>query len=311
VSAPADTAPRFSIIVPTYRRPAPLAACLAALAALDYPPDRYEVIVVDDGSSAPPADLVAAHANRLVVTLLTPPHAGPAAARNAGAAAACGDYLAFTDDDCAPTPGWLQALASAAAAAPGDMLGGRTVNVLTDNLCSVASQMLIDYLYTYFDAAPSATRFFPSNNLALPAAGFQALGGFSTAFAYAAGEDRDLCDRWLAAGGRLTTVPAAVVHHAHTLTPRRFWRQHLTYGRGAWTFHQARASRGAGRLRVGSPGFYLGLVRYPFGHVPGWRAAAVAALLVGTQAANAAGFALEGAAHRRRVKKRPVARTPG
>jgi GT2 family glycosyltransferase len=40
--------PSFSIVIPTYRRPERLASCLRALAELDYPRDRFEVIVVDD-----------------------------------------------------------------------------------------------------------------------------------------------------------------------------------------------------------------------------------------------------------------------
>jgi len=45
--------PTFSVVIPTYRRPERLVACLRSLAALDYPRDRFEVIVVDDGSGAP------------------------------------------------------------------------------------------------------------------------------------------------------------------------------------------------------------------------------------------------------------------
>jgi glycosyltransferase involved in cell wall biosynthesis len=45
--------PTFSIVVPTYNRPERLAACLAALAHLDYPRDRFAAIVVDDGSARP------------------------------------------------------------------------------------------------------------------------------------------------------------------------------------------------------------------------------------------------------------------
>src|SRR5215470_15202715 len=103
--------PFFSIVVPTYRRPAQLAVCLDAITRLDYPADRFEVIVVDDGSGAPPETAVAAVRGRVDVTLLAPPHRGPAAARNAGAAHAKGDVLAFTDDDCAPDASWLRALA--------------------------------------------------------------------------------------------------------------------------------------------------------------------------------------------------------
>ncbi len=45
-----DPLPSFSIVIATHNRPRQLAECLAALASLDYPRDRFEVIVVDDGS---------------------------------------------------------------------------------------------------------------------------------------------------------------------------------------------------------------------------------------------------------------------
>jgi glycosyltransferase involved in cell wall biosynthesis len=46
--------PLFSVIIPTYNRPERLSVCLESLARLNYPPDRYEVVVVDDGSEISP-----------------------------------------------------------------------------------------------------------------------------------------------------------------------------------------------------------------------------------------------------------------
>src|SRR5437867_3420967 len=86
--------PVFSIVVPTYRRPKQLAACLQALAKLDYARERFEVIVVDDGSTTPPEAVVTSFQDRLQVTLVLQPHAGSAAARNTGAERARGEYLA-------------------------------------------------------------------------------------------------------------------------------------------------------------------------------------------------------------------------
>ena len=55
----------FSIIIPTYARPKQLAVCLEAIACLNYPRDRFEVIVVDDGSEAPPEHVVKSFSERL------------------------------------------------------------------------------------------------------------------------------------------------------------------------------------------------------------------------------------------------------
>jgi GT2 family glycosyltransferase len=285
--------PFFSVVIPTYARSEQLAACLESLARLDYPHDRFEVIVVDDGSQVPPEATVAAFRDRLDLTLLMQSHAGPAAARNAGAARAKGELLGFTDDDCAPAPGWLSALALASARRPDRALGGRTENALPDSRYATASQLLISYLYGYYNSGCSAVCFVASNNLAVPADHFRGLGGFDATYPRAGGEDRDFCDRWLGQGYQIAYVPEAVIYHAHALSLRSFWRQHMTYGRGALHYHQGRARRGQRRIAVEPPSFYLNLLRYPFLQVRGRQAWALGSLLLLSQAANAAGFLCE------------------
>ena len=74
--------PFFSVIVPTYNRHPQLATCLQALANQCHPGSRFEVVVVDDGGLTSPEEVVASFRDRLKVTLLSQPNAGPAAARN-------------------------------------------------------------------------------------------------------------------------------------------------------------------------------------------------------------------------------------
>src|SRR5271170_7752963 len=102
----------FSIVVPTYNRPRQLAACLAALARLDYPRDRFHVVVVDDGSASPMDTVIAAFRDRLDIECHRQANSGPGPARNRGARSAKGRILAFTDDDCAPHSDWLKTLAA-------------------------------------------------------------------------------------------------------------------------------------------------------------------------------------------------------
>ena len=137
--------PDYSIIVPTYRRRDSLARCLKAIEALDFPRDRFELLVVDDGSPVPPADLVASVDRSLDARLVCAPHGGPSAARNTGADLARGRYLVFTDDDCAPHPDWLTAIDRAISASVKPLaVGGRVVNVLLDNIYAAASQGIVD-----------------------------------------------------------------------------------------------------------------------------------------------------------------------
>lgn len=289
--------PFFSIIVPTYARPKQLAACFESLARLDYPRERFEVIVVDDGSGTSPETVVAFFRDRLDITLLTQPHAGPASARNTSAAKAKGELLAFTDDDCTPAPDWLQALAARFATAPDHVIGGQTLNALPNNPYSTASQLLIDYLYAYYNGITSQARFLTSNNLALPTDRFHAIGGFDTTFTRAGAEDREFCDRWLHCGYRMTYAPEVLVYHAHGLAAHTFWQQHFNYGRGAFRFHQGRARRGPGSIRLEGLSFYLNILCYPFSQTTSGRALLLAALLAVSQAANAVGFVWEGVDH--------------
>ena len=282
--------PAISVVIPTYARPDRLRRCLTALCALDCPSPRFEVIVVDDGSPEPPVDLVAEFAQRLNIRLLQRPHAGPASARNAGATEATGEFLAFTDDDCAASPSWLSAMEACLRLAPNDLVAGRVVNALPQNIYSTTSQLLVDYLIGYFNADAATACFVTSNNMGIARAGFLEAGGFNIAFRRAAGEDREFGDRWRRAGKNVSFRADVVVEHAHDLTLRRFWRQHFNYGRGAWEFRVARISTGAVPAPLEPFSFYRKLVMYPF-RQPGvgrrWR---VAILLAMSQAANALGF---------------------
>ena len=227
--------PFFSIIVPTYNRPRQLAECLRALAALDYPRRRFEVIVVDDGSDSPLAEVIAPFHPLLRLALVTQENAGPGAARNTGAALAEGTFLAFTDDDCLPTGQWLTALAARFAEYPHRAIAGRTINALPHNPFARASQIIIDLVHAYYNADPQQARFSASNNLALPRELFRSLGGFDETFRTS--EDRDLIDRWLNRGHRLIYAPEVLVYHAPLLTWRGYCRLNIQVTHlKRWTF---------------------------------------------------------------------------
>jgi glycosyltransferase involved in cell wall biosynthesis len=285
--------PRFSVIVPTYNRHQSLDRCLAALSAQEIGRDRFEVIVVNDGGAVSPRDVVDRHRAYLDVRLLEQPNAGPATARNAGAAAARGDYLVFTDDDCLPEPRWLATLGASVDRHPGHAVGGSVDNALVGGIYSIASQQLIDFLYHYYNAPRADGRFFITSNLAFPVARFRELGGFDVTFPLAAAEDRDLVDRWREQGGAIVYEDRAVVRHAHALTLRSFCRQHLNYGRGAFHLHRARALRGVAPIQFEPVRFYSGLVGHPLGKGGGPRALAVSALLLASQVVYVAGYVFE------------------
>jgi GT2 family glycosyltransferase len=95
-----------SFVVPTYRRPEVLRATLTALLDVDYPADRYEVIVVDDGSADATPEVVAAlqPAAACRLAYIHQENSGVATARNRGARSARGELLIFVDDDIVVEP---------------------------------------------------------------------------------------------------------------------------------------------------------------------------------------------------------------
>ncbi len=102
-----------SVILPTFRRDELLQRCLTSLFAQEYEPSSYEIIVVDDAQRQETQKLVEREKTQRDFPSLRYIPAGntrgPAAARNCGWRAATGDIVAFTDDDCIPSPTWLKA----------------------------------------------------------------------------------------------------------------------------------------------------------------------------------------------------------
>lgn len=87
--------PRFSVIIPAFNAAATLARAIESVRLQSWP--AHEIIVVDDGSTDPTADI--ARQFGAAVRLIQQTNRGVSVARNAGASAATGDWLAFLDAD--------------------------------------------------------------------------------------------------------------------------------------------------------------------------------------------------------------------
>jgi len=200
-----------SVIVPARNASATIDRTLTALAAQDLS-DRFEVIVVDDGSS----DSTVAVAARSGATVLRQEGLGPGQARNAGAAAASAPVLAFTDADCFPTSGWLR---EGLAALDGrDLVQGR---VLPD-----PEAQLRPFDHTIWVVGESGL--YETANLFVRRERFAEVGGFEdwleVRIGKRLGEDVWLGWKLRRAGARSGFAPAALVHHA--VFPRR-WPEYV------------------------------------------------------------------------------------
>ena len=108
----APALPTVSVIIPTYNRKDLLRETLNSLAQQTYPSDRFEVIVVDDGSTDGTEE-IAAEAFPFTLRYFWQSNQGDAAARNLGARQSQADILVFLDDDILVEPGYLTYLIQA------------------------------------------------------------------------------------------------------------------------------------------------------------------------------------------------------
>lgn len=218
-------APEFSVIVCTRNGRDRIAACLRATAALRGA--AFETIVVDDGSTDGTADFV--RHDFPWARLIELPPCGLSAARNAGAAAARGAILAFTDDDCEPDPEWLVRLARIHQTGRFSAVGGPNL--------PPEPQSMAEAVVGAAPGAPShvmlddeEAEHLPGCNLSVTKAAFDAIGGFDPRF-HTAGDDVDFCWRLQDAGYRLGFAPGAFVWHHRRPSIRAFLRQQAGYGR--------------------------------------------------------------------------------
>jgi mycofactocin system glycosyltransferase len=223
-------APSVAVIIPTRDRAAELDECLGALGSLDYPPDRLQVVVVDDRSDQPAA--VARVARRQgALLLVNEDNKGPAWSRNRAAGAVQAEVLAFVDSDCVPSPGWLRELTPFFAWECVGAVGGRTVAYYDrsslDRYEEVSSplDMGID---VRVEGPGAGTFYVPTCNLLVRRASFMDLGGLREDLR--TGEDVDLCWRLRAGGQYLVYVPAGLVRHKHRGELGPMLRRRLAYG---------------------------------------------------------------------------------
>jgi glycosyltransferase involved in cell wall biosynthesis len=200
----------------THNRPEGLSKALAALRAQTLPDAEYEIVVVDDGSGPETAEVISRELSVHGPSLRVLRHevaGGPARARNAGWRVAAAPLVAFTDDDCAAVPGWLEAGLAAWDGEPRRFVQGPTLpDPAGGPLGPFSHTLSVERLGPWWETA----------NIFYPRTGLEAAGGFDEDhYSGPGGEDTDLGCTLIAAGYEPVWAPGALVHHAvTTLSPR-------------------------------------------------------------------------------------------
>lgn len=199
---------KISVVIPTFKRPQLLIACLTALRQQNFSPDDYEIMVITDG----PDDRTKTEVNYFVYRHLAsnifltslPKKSGPAAARNKGARLAKGELIVFTDDDSIPQPGWLAALWAAYATKQGNELAFTGATIVPRRNKPTDYEKNISHL---------ETAEFTAANCACTKKAFEKVGGFDEDFPAAFREDSDLHFKFISSFIPVIKVEDAVVVH--------------------------------------------------------------------------------------------------
>jgi cellulose synthase/poly-beta-1,6-N-acetylglucosamine synthase-like glycosyltransferase len=221
--ATAANVPEYSVIVPAYQAADVVGACVRALAQQTVDRARYEIVVIDDGSTDATSDAArAAGADRI----LRVAHGGPAAARNAGIDAARAEIVLFTDADCEPAEEWI-----ARMVAPMDnpqVMGVKgTYRTKQPSLIARLVQLEFDIRYERMTELERID-FIDTYAAAYRRVLFVEHGLFDTA--YIAAEDVDLSFRLAQAGHWLVFAPDAWVWHRHPATLGRYLARKARFG---------------------------------------------------------------------------------
>ncbi len=276
--------PFFSIVIATKNRAALLDNTLAALVAQQWPRDRFEILVADNGSTDKTRAIVAAAARWPVAPrvhyryVATP---GKSHAVNAVLGDVRGDVIAMTDDDVAPATDWLRQLAGAFANGA-DFVAGRILPRWEADPPTWLSSALYGVLAVPDNGDKRRTlgpggdgrNIIPIGaNMAVRASVLKRIGGLrhdlgKLSGTLRTGEDHEFFLRMLDAGYRGVYEPSAVVRH---FVPRERLRR--DYFR-RWLYQNGQDVSRLESTHASSVHRLLGIPRYL------WRQAATDALLI-------------------------------
>lgn len=198
-------APEISVCVATRNRAHLLPRLIAALERQHLEPERFDVVITDDASTDEThrvLEELSRNSSLRIRVLRNRSQGGPASGRNMAWQASTSELIAFTDDDCVPTPTWLEAHLSRLADV--DISQGKVVSDPDQNARAGPLARRI--------AVVDENGLYETCNISYRRAWLERLGGFDTDFRQA-GEDADLAWRAKSAGATTAFCSEALVYH--------------------------------------------------------------------------------------------------
>lgn len=226
----------ISVIICSYNREAMLARTLDSILAQSFPPDQFEVLVVDNNSTDGTPEMVRRKAEtaKPLVRYLFERRQGKSYALNHAIREARGEFLAFTDDDICLGPDWLERIHQRFQKDHPDLVGGRVIpdwDGKWPDWFHPEYRGVVGHYDPYMEPVflELDRHTLPCGaNMAARADIFRKYGGFREDLSNGRlhrSEDYELIRRVLKNGGRVLYAPDVVVHH--TVHPGRLTKRYV------------------------------------------------------------------------------------
>jgi glycosyltransferase involved in cell wall biosynthesis len=219
----------ITVVVPTYNRRRLLAQCLESLFHQTCAPDKFEIIIVIDGSTDSTRDYLHSLSFPCAHQVLEQDNRGQAAARNAGILAARGEYVLLLDDDFVCDPNLISAHLAARSDSGSVVVGPILRDPANNSIPALAIDREIRPYYERLEAAANQPAWFPPNS-SVPRQILLACGAYDERFS-SAREDTDLGIRLAGAGVRFRYAPNAVVRQHYDKSANQLIASSALFGK--------------------------------------------------------------------------------
>lgn len=220
-----DLLPFVSIVVPALNEQDNIGQCIDGVLRLDYPSEKVELIVVDNGS----IDKTRTIARSLGAQVFEVKNVTVAALRNFGVTKSRGEYIAFLDADCIPPEGWLTEAVSFFDQNSETVVVGGILTLSQNNHCPWVEKYWINYLDSKFTLDFEYVDTLSSFCFVVKGEAFEFVSGFNEDLVTC--EDYDLGYRLAEYGKIIINRKIKVIHLGNAKSLYAFWKRQVWQGR--------------------------------------------------------------------------------
>lgn len=258
--------PQVSVLIPVYNDIGRVGLCIEKLKDMAFPQDKYEVIIIDNGSKDGTYELLQKLVSELddkvfrLIQCLTP---GSYAARNEGLKLAQGEFVAFTDSDCLVSEKWLQSLLDCWKAQSGRTVVAGRVSFFSDSAKNT-EQCALDFenMFSMKQDQNAKNGKCITANLFCTKQLIETHGGFNEKLK--SGGDVEFSQRVVSAGGKIVYSEKAEVFHPSRNKKELLIKRKRVVG-GTWDAELSKASVSRKlRFCVGLVKMFLGRTKKTF-----------------------------------------------